>query len=352
MKRLNIKTSGWFLLLGALLSCLASLPAFAASPLRVCATVPELGGLVRAVGGDQVAVTVFAKGTEDPHYLDAKPSFIKALSQADLFVQVGMELEAGWAPLLLRSSRNARVQPGASGFLDASVVITPLEVPAGPVDRSMGDVHPQGNPHYLADPLAGLKVAALIRDRLAELRPEAAGLFSRRYEVFRKRLAEAMVGPGLAERFEIEKLALLHRQGRLADFLRQQGEPEAPGGWLGRLHPFYGARLLTYHRSWTYFAERFGLVIVGQMEPKPGIPPGPGYLLEVIRTAQAQKATIILMEPWLARKPADLVAEKTGVRVVQAAVSAAGGAEGYDYLAAVDEVVRRLADGLEAGMKP
>jgi zinc/manganese transport system substrate-binding protein len=156
MKRLHIKTSGWFQLLGTLFLCFVSLPAFAAAPLKVCATVPELGGLVRAVGGDQVAVTVFAKGTEDPHYLDAKPSFIKALSQADLFVQIGMDLEAGWAPLLLRSSRNARVQPAGRGFLDASVIIAPLEVPAGPIDRSMGDIHPQGNPHYLADPLAGL----------------------------------------------------------------------------------------------------------------------------------------------------------------------------------------------------
>jgi ABC-type Zn uptake system ZnuABC Zn-binding protein ZnuA len=352
MKRLHIKTPGWLLLLGALLSCFASLPAFAAPPLRVCATVPELGGLVRAVGGDQVAVTVFAKGTEDPHYLDAKPSFIKALSQADLFIQIGMDLEAGWAPLLLRSSRNARVQPGGSGFLDASVVITPLEVPSGPVDRSMGDIHPQGNPHYLADPLAGLKVAALIRDRLAELRPEAAGLFSQRYEAFRMKLAEAMVGPGLAGKFEIEKLALLYQQGRLTDFLRQQGDPEAFGGWLGRLHPFFGARILTYHSSWPYFAERFGLVVVGQLEPKPGIPPGPGHLLEVVRTAQAQKAAVILMEPWLSRKPADLVAEKTGMRVVQAATSVAGGVEGYDYLAALEQVVRRLADGLAGNARP
>ena len=345
MKRSFIITLSCLLFLGT------SLSAFSA-PLKVCATVPELGGLVRAVGGDQVAVTVFAKGTEDPHYLDAKPSFVKALSQADLFVQVGMDLEAGWAPLLLRSSRNARALPGGDGFLDASTVITPLEVPAGPVDRSMGDIHSQGNPHYLADPLNGLKVAALIRDRLAELRPETAGHFSRRYEDFRKRLAEAMVGLKLAAKYDVEQLALLHQEGRLTDFLRQQGEAEALDGWLGRLRPFSGARILTYHRSWPYFAERFGLVIVGQMEPKPGIPPGPAYLLEVIRTAQAEKAKVIMMEPWLPRKPADLVAEKTGVRVVQAAVSVGKGADGYDYLAALDEVVRRLAEGLGGGREP
>jgi ABC-type Zn uptake system ZnuABC Zn-binding protein ZnuA len=216
----------------------------------------------------------------------------------------------------------------------------------------MGDIHPQGNPHYLADPLAGLKVAALIRDRLAELRPEAVGLFSQRYEAFRQRLAEAMVGPKLATKYDVEQLGQLHPQGRLADFLRQQGDLEALGGWLGRLHPFFGTRILTYHSSWPYFAERFGLVVVGQLEPKPGIPPGPGYLLEVIRTAQAQKAALILMEPWLSRKPADLVAEKAGTQVVLAATSVAGGAEGYDYLAAIDEVVRRLAAGLGGGMKP
>jgi ABC-type Zn uptake system ZnuABC Zn-binding protein ZnuA len=340
MRRSYIMALCCFLLLAA------SLPAFAA-PLKVCVTVPELGGLVRAVGGDQVAVTVFAKGTEDPHFLDAKPSFIKALSQASLFIQVGLDLEAGWAPLLLRSARNARVQPGGSGFLDASVAIIPLEVPSGTVDRSMGDIHPQGNPHYLADPLAGLKVAALIRDRLAELRPEAAGLFSQRYEAFRQKLAEAMVGPKLAAKYAVEQLAQLQQQGRLADFLRQQGEDEGVDGWLGRMQPFAGVRILTYHRSWPYFAGRFGLVIVGQLEPKPGIPPGPGYLLEVIRTTQTEKVAVILMEPWLSRKPADLVAEKTGARVVQAATSVSGGADGYDYLTAIDEVIRRLAEGLE-----
>jgi zinc/manganese transport system substrate-binding protein len=122
-----------------------------AAPLKICTTVVELGSLARTVGGDRVEVTVLAKGNEDVHYLDAKPSFIKVLSEADLFIQVGMELEAGWAPYLLQNSRNARVQPGGGGYLDASTVIAPLEVPTGVVDRSMGDIHPEGNPHYLTD---------------------------------------------------------------------------------------------------------------------------------------------------------------------------------------------------------
>src|SRR4030042_1374833 len=145
--------------------------------LQVCATVPDLGNLAQEIGGDQVKITVFAKSQEDPHFIEAKPSFIKALSQADLFLQIGMELEIGYAPVLLQNARNSRVLFGAPGYLDCSKAITPLEIPTGVVDRSMGDVHPLGNPHYLLDPLNGLRVARLIRDRLIELRPEKKPLF-------------------------------------------------------------------------------------------------------------------------------------------------------------------------------
>ena len=138
----------------------------AGKPLKVCATVPELGSLVREIGGNQVAVTVFAKGTENPHFVEAKPSLIKELSQADLYVQMGLELEVGWAPVLLQNASNGKVLQGARGYLDASTVINPMDIPSGTIDRSMGDVHPYGNPHYLTDPLNGLKVAALIRDKL------------------------------------------------------------------------------------------------------------------------------------------------------------------------------------------
>ena len=170
----------------------------AVQPIEVSATVPELGSLVHEVGGDQVTVTVFAKGTEDAHFVEAKPSFIKELSQDELYVQAGMDLEVGWAPALLQNARNARILPGTRGYLDASTVITPLEVPAGPVDRSMGDVHPVGNPHYLLDPVNGLRVARLISDKLIELRPEQRGYFEERYAGFRQRLASAMVGEALA----------------------------------------------------------------------------------------------------------------------------------------------------------
>jgi ABC-type Zn uptake system ZnuABC Zn-binding protein ZnuA len=317
-----------------------------AVPLKVCTTVVELGSLARTVGGERVEVTVLAKGNEDVHYLDAKPSFIKVLSEADLFLQVGMELEAGWAPYLLQNSRNGRVQPGGSGYLDASTVIAPLEVPTGVVDRSMGDIHPEGNPHYLTDPLNGLKVAALIRDRLAALDPAGGAIYQKNYMSLRRRMAELMIGRQLAAKYDFEKIALLYQHGRLAPFLQQQGEEKLLGGWLGDLLPSFGAPVLTYHKSWPYFVQRFGLIVVDQLEPRPGIPPSPGHLKQVIDKGRAAGVRIILEEPWHPQKPARLVADKIGAKVVRAAVSVAGTKSDYDYLAGVDEVVKGVAEGL------
>jgi len=330
-----------------LLLLLTALPALAAeAPLRVCATVPELGSLATEIGGENVRVTVFAKETEDPHYLDARPSFIKALSEADLFILVGLDLEVGWAPLLLKSSRNSRVQEGAPGYLDASRSIDPLEIPAGVIDRSMGDVHPEGNPHYLADPLNGLKVAALIRDRLAELRPAARDYFQLRYEDFRQRLGEAMVGKPLAKKYDFEQLALLHQHRKLGEFLEKQGDMTLLGGWLGRLRPYRGSKIITYHKSWPYLAQRFDLTVAGHLEPKPGIPHSPGYLLQVIQSARTDGVGVILMEPWLDNKAAEFVAGKIGARVVQVSTSSTRGEGSYSYLNAMDRIVRLLAEGL------
>lgn len=320
--------------------------AAAAAPLKVCVTVVELGSLVRLVGGDRVEVTVLAKGNEDVHYLDAKPSFIKAISVADLFLQVGMELEAGWAPYLLQNARNSRVQPGGAGYLDASTVIAPLEIPTGLVDRSMGDIHPQGNPHYLTDPLNGLKVAALIRDRLAALDPAGKTTYQGNFTALQSRLGELMIGRELAAKYDFEKIALLYQYGKLAAFLKQQGDENRLGGWLGELLPRFGAPVLTYHKSWPYFAQRFGLSVVDQLEPRPGIPPSPGHLKRLIDKGRAAKVKMILQEPWQPQKPAALVAGRIGARLVRAAVSLNGKDSGYDYLAGIDGVVTAVAKGL------
>jgi ABC-type Zn uptake system ZnuABC Zn-binding protein ZnuA len=216
-------------------------------PLRVAATVPELGSLAREVGGEHVTVVVFAKGTEDAHFVEAKPSFIKELSQADVYIQVGMELETGWAPVLQQNARNSKILPGAPGYIDASMVITPLDIPTGPIDRSMGDVHPAGNPHYLTDPLNGLKVAQLLRDKFSALRPAQQDYFAERYTTFRKRVGEALVGETLAQKYDVTKLALLLEHGRLATFLQSQNEANLLGGWLGHMLPYTGTKAVADH---------------------------------------------------------------------------------------------------------
>lgn len=320
-----------------------------AQTLRVCATVPELGSLFREVGGEQVTVTVFAKGTEDAHFVEAKPSFIKALSECDVYGQVGMELEIGWAPVLLREARNGKVLPGAIGYIDASTAITPLQAPSAPVDRSMGDVHPFGNPHFLLDPLNGLKVAALIRDRLGAIQPASAPYFTEQYNAFRQRLGVDMVGDILAKKYDFEKLALLFERGKLIDFLKSQGEDAQLGGWFAALRPYRGTKVVIDHNLWPYFAERFGLQIAGTLEPKPGIPPTTAHLNEVINSMKANGVKIVLATAYYDPRYAQFVSENTGATVVNMAHQAGARPGTEDYLAMANYNVQQLAAALGSG---
>jgi ABC-type Zn uptake system ZnuABC Zn-binding protein ZnuA len=317
--------------------------------LRVCTTVPDLGSLVREVGGEEVDVTVFVKGTEDPHFIDPRPSFVRALSRADLFVHVGLELESGWVPPLLQSARNRRVTLGAPGWLDASTGLSPLEVPVLGTDRSAGDVHFAGNPHYLTDPLEGLRVARLVRDRLSALRPERMAYFDRRLSRFEKRVHEALVGETLAARYDTAKLAALHEYGRLAEFLETQGESGDLGGWLGVLVGHAGTRAVADHKLWPYFARRFGLDVVGHLEPKPGIPPTTGHLSELIRQMRTTEVPLVLASPYYDPRHARFVSEKTGARVVEMAHQVGAVPAARDYLATVDYNVRTLSGALRGG---
>ncbi|HWR20461.1 MAG TPA: metal ABC transporter substrate-binding protein [Verrucomicrobiae bacterium] len=316
-------------------------------PIAVCATVPDLGSLAREVGGDQVSVTVFAKGTEDAHFIEAKPSFIKALSQCDLYIQMGMDLEIGWAPVLLQNARNGAVLPGGRGYIDASRAILRLEVPTGQVDRSMGDVHPLGNPHYLLDPLNGLKVARVIRDKLVELRPDRKPYFEDRFISFHLRLGTALVGEKLAEKYDTEKLALLYEHGKLATFLKGQGEASLLQGWLGRMLPHFGTKVVADHNLWPYFARRFGIAVIGFMEPKPGIPPTTKQLGTLVDLMRAERVGAVLTVSYYDPRHARFISQQTGTRVVNLAHQA-GARDGTDnYLAMIDYNVREMAAALE-----
>ena len=354
MSRMNrlLATTVFLAVLQAALGAAPGQAQAADSPVKVCATVPELGSLVREIGGDRVTVTVFAKGTEDPHFVEPRPSFVKALSACDLYVQLGMGMEIGWAPVLLENARNGRVQPGNPGHLDASRAISPLEVPTTPVTRSMGDVHPGGNPHYLLDPLNGLSVADLIQDRLAVLRPDQRGFFADRYGAFARRLAAALVGEALASRYGVEdviKLARLYEHGKLPDYLESQGEAALLGGWLGRMRPHFGARVVDDHNLWPYFARRFGIKIVGHLEPKPGIPPTTRHLRELVARMNIEGVKAVITAAHYDPRHAQFLARHTGAEIVPLAhqVNARPGAD--DYLSLHDYNVRTLSAALSGG---
>ncbi len=318
------------------------------TPLRVLATLPDLGSIAEAVGGDRVKVSVMVKGGEDPHFVEARPSFIKELSQADVFLQSGLDLESGYAPLLLKNARNEKVLPGSSGFIDASRAIEPLQVPAGEVDRSMGDVHPGGNPHYWLDPLNGVRVARLLAESFGKLRPGDRDFFEQRAAAFAGEIHAALVGPALARRFDAEKLALLYEHGKLLEFLRQQGVAEPLEGWLGALAPYRGARVADDHDMWPYFTRRFGLTVVAHMEPKPGIPPTTSHLGFVVETMKREGARLILSSPYYDPRHARFLAQATGARIVPLA-HLTGSRPGTDsYVRMIDYNVRELARALAA----
>ncbi|MCA9771213.1 MAG: zinc ABC transporter substrate-binding protein [Myxococcales bacterium] len=344
---MKIARIGIFSMLLAVLGTAIPGAARGADKVQVCATVPELGDLVREVGGDAVDVTVFAKPGEDPHFVIAKPSYIRRLADADLLILVGLDLEIGWLPTLIGQSRNPRIVRGTPGYVDGGSVVTPLEVPTV-VDRAMGDVHPQGNPHYLLDPLEGLKVAALIRDRLSTVDPTHASVYANGYDAFRRRMGERLVGPALAAKYDFEKLALLAEHGRLEGFLTSQGDRAKLAGWLGEMTPFHGAKVVVDHMLWPYFSRRFDIEVVGAIEPKPRVPPSTSHLADLIDRMKAQGVRAILSAPYFDPASARLLAEHTGAAVVPMAHQA-GSRPGTDgYLDMVDYNVRALTHALGA----
>jgi ABC-type Zn uptake system ZnuABC Zn-binding protein ZnuA len=335
-----------------LLACLgmaaAQAPAQDVEPLRICATTADLGSLCRQVGGARVEVTVFAHPGDDPHSLEARPSMVRKLHDAHALVLTGLQLEAGWLPVLLNQSRNGRVLRGAAGHIDASTAIRPLAVPAGVVERSQGDVHALGNPHYLLDPIAGLEVARLLAARFAALRPEDAERFAANFEAFRAELAAALVGPKLAAKYDAEKLAVLAEAGRLDSFLAEQGDAEALGGWLAAARPLRGAKFAGDHDLYPSLARRFGLVEVALLESLPGVPPSTRHLADVIRRMRQDKVQLLLSAPYFDRRHAELVARQTGARIAALAHQCGARPSTPSYLELIDYNVAQLVAAMAA----
>ena len=284
---------------------------FAADKLKVVTTTEDLASLTREVGGDRVEVNSIARGYQDPHAVEAKPSFLLLLRNADLLEVVGLELEIGWLPPLLDQSRNNNIRPGATGYLDVSQGVEILDRPSGTVNRSMGDVHPLGNPHYWLDPANAVRIAIQVRNRLAQLRPADAGYFDQRLNAFK---------------------------GRINDANKR---------WLAAMAPFKGRKIVTYHNSWPNFTRHFGLDVVGFVEPKPGIPPSPAHTLELINLMKDQKIKVILMEPYFDRKTPDFIAQRSGAQVVVMYPSVGGVAGTEDTIKLFDRNIADLSKALQ-----
>ena len=290
---------------------LAPVAARAQGKLNVMTTTEDLAAIAREVGGDHITVEAIARGYQDPHFVEAKPSFILKLQKADVLVVVGRELEIGWLPPLIQQSRNSKIQPGSDGYLDASLQAAILELPTGQVTRAMGDVHPLGNPHYWMDPENGKRVAKEIADKLSQFRPNDKAFF----------------------------------QQKLTDFNTKLDAAEK--GWLAQMAPYKGTKVVTYHRSFPNFAERFGLDIVGYVEPKPGIPPSPQHTLDLITDMKRLNVKIVLVEPYFDLKTPNSIGRDTGAQVLVMPPSVGGVKEITDYFKLFDYDINLFLEAMK-----
>jgi ABC-type Zn uptake system ZnuABC Zn-binding protein ZnuA len=308
--------SGWRRALAAVfvvtLSVMVTPSPAAAKKLSIMTSTTDMAALAQEVGGDNISVDSIARGYQDPHYVEAKPSFLLKLKQADLLIVVGLQLEIGWLPPLITQSGNPRIQIGAAGYLDASQFADVLDVPSGPVTRAMGDVHPQGNPHYWLDPNNGRRIALGIANKLVEMDPPNASYYQQRFQDFDKRLTVA-----------------------------QQK-------WDAEMKPYRGRKVVTYHNSLPNFAHHFGLNVIGFVEPRPGIPPTPSHTIELMGLMKRENCKVIMVEPYFDRKTPDSIARETGGVVVEYLPSVGGEKEVTDYFKLFDYDIGLLTKAFQS----
>jgi zinc/manganese transport system substrate-binding protein len=298
-------------LLLCLLICIVAPPLKAAArKLNIVASTADLAALAQEVGGDKVNIDSIAKGYQDPHFVEAKPSFLLKLRQADLLISVGLELEIGWLPPLVTQCGNPRIQSGAPGFMEASQFAEILEIPQGSVTRAEGDVHPLGNPHYWLDPENGRRIARGIANKLADLDSTDAPYFQERFRDFDKRLSAAILK------------------------------------WDAEMKPYRGLKVVSYHRSFSSFAKHFGLEIIGYVEPRPGIPPTPSHTIQLIELIRREHCKVILVEPYFDMKTPQSIGRETGAKVLSYLPSVGGEKQVTTYFNLFDYDIELLIKSL------
>lgn len=296
----------------AVLLAAALLPAAASAALKVVTTTEGLASLAREVGGSDAQVTALSRGIQDPHFVDANPTLALKLRDADLLVDVGLDLEVGWLPPLVNQSRNADIQPGGRHRLTAAAAVTPLDVPTGPVDRSMGDLHPGGNPHLLGDPRRATLVARAMAAKMGELDPPRATAYAERAAAFGARIEAAL------------------------------------GRWRAELAPLQGRKLFSHHKTLSYFYDWTGLADGGVLEPRPGTPPPPAHLARLVEVAKREGVKAIVVESYYDTRSGEQVARLTGARLVSIPGDVGGDPAGKSYESYVDLLVHRIAAALRS----
>jgi zinc/manganese transport system substrate-binding protein len=276
--------------------------------LNVVTSTPDLADIASRIGGDRITVTSIAKGCQDPHFVEPKPSYMLILNKADLYLVMGMSLEVGWSPSLEEGSRNPSIVAGAPGHVDCSQGIKPIEIPSGGVDRSMGDVHPYGNPHYQLDPDNGRIMAKNIAWALIRKDPSGKAFYEKNLADFNKRLIHSEIG------------------------------------WLKKMAPFKGLKVVTDHRMWSYFARRFGIDVIGAVEPKPGISPSPAHIAKLINLMKEQNVKVIIRTPYFDHRVPDMIAKSTGAKCIELP-SSVGGISGINnYFELFDYLINKLTE--------
>lgn len=280
------------------------------SPIKIVTTTTDLRSIAELIGGDKVTVLSIATGYQNPHFVDPKPSYIISLSRADLFVTVGLDLETGWSPLLLTSSRNQKIQKGSAGYVDASSGVTLYQVPTS-LNRAEGDIHIYGNPHYWLDPMNGKVIARNIANGLERVDPSNKAVYEANLQAFYSKIDTKMKE------------------------------------WQTRMAPYKGSKIIAYHNEWVYFETRFGLQIVDFLEPKPGIPPSPSQLVKVIREIKANNIKVIISSPYFTTSSSDVVAKQTGAKELTLATSAGAFDAIKNYFDLFDYDINQLISALK-----
>lgn len=337
-----MRTSFLVTIMAALAALAIAISPAAAAPKKVpvVTTLNVLASITKEIGGDRVTVTALAKPTQDPHTLVAKPTFKVAARNAKLFVELGLGLDT-WASAVTDASGNPSIQMGQPGRVVASDGIATKELPAT-LSKAWGDIHPQGNPHVWLDPVNAKQLAANIAAGLARVDPDGKAIYDANLARFQTRLDDALYGHALVEEYGASKLERLSRRGELIKYLQDKGTYAQLGGWLKKAEPLRGLEIVTYHKTWIYFCDRFGITIAGEIEEKPGIPPSQSYLATLIDRIKAEGVKVLFVDTIYPQKDGAYIAGKTGAKVVASPIDVGGAPGTGDYFALIDTLVERV----------